>query len=162
MSSLYSGGFTVCVYNNVLVRCVWGARHWCSVDGNVNDWVRQLDGSPLRVDGWWRSVSLRQDLTRLQQWWTRLRRSWDHTDIKSKDFFHGQVLVHEISHKNQSETKKKDLLELSTRIFYDELSLNTRIRGTQTQLKDGGIVLKLNSKNLCTIIFPDLTDPQHW
>ena len=53
------------------------------------------------------------------------------------------------------------VLELSIRIVYDEFSLTTRIRRTQTQLKDGGIVLKLNSKNLSTIYFPDLTDPQH-
>jgi hypothetical protein len=38
--------------------------------------------------------------------------------------------------------------------------MSTRIRRTQTQLKDGDIVLKLNSKNLSTIYFPDLTDPQ--
>jgi hypothetical protein len=31
--------------------------------------------------------------------------------------------------------------------------LSTRNRGTQTQLKDGGMVLKLNSKNLSTTVF---------
>ena len=33
------------------------------------------------------------------------------------------------------------------------MSLSTRNRGTQTQLKVGGIVLKLNSKNLSTTVF---------
>ncbi len=52
--------------------------------------------------------------------------------------------------------------ELSTTIFYDQLGLSTRIHRTQTQLKDGDIVLKLtlNSKNLSTIYLTDLTDPQ--
>ena len=31
--------------------------------------------------------------------------------------------------------------------------MSTRNRGTQTQLKDGGMVLKLNSKNLRTTVF---------
>jgi hypothetical protein len=34
-----------------------------------------------------------------------------------------------------------EVLELSTRNFYDEFSLSTTIRGTQTQLKNGGLVL---------------------
>ena len=36
---------------------------------------------------------------------------------------------------------------MSTTLVCHELSLSTRNRGTQTQLKDGDIVLKLNSKN---------------
>jgi hypothetical protein len=34
-----------------------------------------------------------------------------------------------------------------------ELSLTTRNRGTQTQLKDGDMVFKLNSKNISTTVF---------
>jgi hypothetical protein len=39
------------------------------------------------------------------------------------------------------------------RIFYDELSLSTTIRGTQTQLMNGGIVLMKLEYNLSTIYF---------
>ncbi len=42
-------------------------------------------------------------------------------------------------------------VELSTTLI--EFSLSTRNRGTQTQLKDGDIVLKLNSKNLIRPFF---------
>ncbi len=38
-------------------------------------------------------------------------------------------------------TRSTSVLELSTRNFYNELSLSTTIRRTQTQLKNGGIVL---------------------
>jgi hypothetical protein len=37
---------TVYTSRNPLVRCVWGTRHWCTMDGNLYGWVRQLDTSP--------------------------------------------------------------------------------------------------------------------
>ena len=36
---------------------------------------------------------------------------------------------------------------------FELMSLSSRNRGTQTQLKDGDMVLKLNSKNLSTTVF---------
>ena len=46
--------------------------------------------------------------------------------------------------------------------FYDELSLSRLQKGTHAQLKNGVTVLTHLSKDLSTIYFPDLTDPQHW
>ncbi len=40
ISSLCSGGLTVCECRHELVRCVLGARHLCAVDGNVHHWIR--------------------------------------------------------------------------------------------------------------------------
>ena len=59
-----------------------------------------------------------------------------------------------VFHLNQDFTRSQ-LVELSTtlRLSVLELSLSTRIRRTHTQLKDGVIVLKLNSKNLSTTGF---------
>ncbi len=50
------------------------------------------------------------------------------------------------------------VLEFSTRIFMMSWVWVQRFRGTQTQLKDGGMVLKLKSKNLSTIYF----SRPHW
>ncbi len=47
----------------------------------------------------------------------------------------------------------KKTVELSARFFYDELSLSTRIRGTQTQHKNGDIVFMKLEENLSTIYF---------
>ena len=81
--------------------------------------------------------------------------SHDENARKSNEWRHHKVPS---NHLDQENRLNQDLLwlqwvELSTTLVCHELSLSTRNRDTQTQLKDGAIVLKLNSKNWRTTVF---------